>query len=235
MSTTDRKINLAKEQGLTLGMITLMMGKVAVKKFYTGSFGGVGFQAKAEKMRIPAFFIGYYTAIEAGFDEDQAIQFGANSIELRHALYGPSNRQLGATTKAGKLSHQFAQYQYNAAAKAIRVISEAIPQMLRIAHSRGENTSRLSHLWSMLKRLSPMLDAKGEQMKNGNKNLREVNLAHVILNKVILSSIQMQLGTRVIYGLTNMADPIAQSIYHIIDFIIEVFQGDWGDDDDDDK
>jgi len=235
MSTTEKNINLAKDQGITLGMATVMMGKVALKKFYTGNFGGVGFQAKAEKMRIPAFFIGYYTAIDAGFDEDQAIQFGANSIELRHALYGTSNRQLGAATTAGKLGHQFAQYQYNAAAKAMRIMSEAIPQMLRVAHSRGENTSRLTHLRSMFKLIIPMLDAKGKQMKNGNKQLSEVNLAHVILNKVLFSSIQMQLGTRILYGITNMADPLAQSFYHMIDFMIDLLSGDMGGDGDDDK
>ena len=235
ISTSKRAINLSKEQGLTLGMATIMMGKVALKKFYTGSFGGVGFQAKAEKMRIPAFFIGYYQAIDAGFSEDQAIQFGANSIELRHALYGTSNRQLGANTVAGKIGHQFAQYQYNAAAKAIRILSEAIPQMLRIAHSRGENVSRLSHLRSMLKLMVPKLDAKGQQMMKGDVELKEINLAHIILNKVIFSSIQMQLGTRILYGITNMADPLAQSIYHLIDFVIDALSGNMGDDNDDDK
>lgn len=231
---SGKKINLAEEQGFTQAMALKLFAKVAWKSFYTSNFG-MGFQAKAERMRIPAFFIGYTTAIHMGFLPDEAIQLGVNSVELRHAFYGSANKQFGANTKLGTVSFQYAQYQYNAISKAVRIMREAVPQMLRFAHNRPETTSRLKHMANMLKLIQVSTDAKGKALKRGQVTLKEINLLHVIMMKVLWTAVMMQVGRRIFYGVTNFQDPVGQAVYNLIDFVIDLFQEGFDPDDEDDK
>lgn len=228
------KLNIAQEQGIDLATATAMVGNVAWKAFYTSNLG-VGFQAKAEKLRIPAFFIGYTTAIDMGFTEDEAIQFGINSIETRHAFYGTANKQFGANTAMGTVLFQYSQYQYNALSKAIKIMHEAIPQMLRFAHNRPEEVSRIKHLGSLFKHVQTSVDAKGKALKRGEVTLKEVNLLHGIMMKTMWTGVMMQLGTRIFYGITNFQDPVGQTLYKTIDYIITLMQSGFDPGDDDDK
>lgn len=228
------KLNIAEEQGVDLNMATRLVGSVLWKSFYTSNLG-VGFQAKAEKLRIPAFFIGYTTAIDMGFTEDEAIQFGINSIEMRHAFYGTANKQFGANTQMGTVLFQYAQYQYNSLSKAIRIMHEAIPQMLRFAHNRPEEVSRINHLGNMFKLVQTSVDAKGNALKRGEVTLKEINLLHSIGMKVLWTGIMMQLGTRIFYGITNFQDPVGQAIYKTLDYIITLIQSGFDPGDDDDR
>lgn len=228
------KLNVAQEQGIDLAMATRLVGNVTWKSFYTSNLG-VGFQAKAERLRIPAFFIGYLTAIDMGYTEEEAVQFGVNSIELRHAFYGSASKQFGANTEMGTLLFQYAQYQYNALSKAIRVMHEAIPQMLRFAHNRPEEVSRIKHLGNMFRLIQTSVDAKGNALKRGEVTLKEINLAHGIMMKVLYTGIMMQLGTRIFYGITNFQDPVGQAVYKMIDYIITLLQSGFDPGDDDDR
>lgn len=237
LSKSAPKINIAEEQGFTATMAAKLMAKVAWKSFFTSNLG-MGFQAKAERLRIPAFFIGYTTAIRMGYSEEEAIQLGVNSVELRHAFYGSANKQFGANTKVGTVAFQYAQYQYNSISKMIRIMREIVPQMLRFAHNRPETTTRLKHMSNMLKLVQESTDAKGKALKKGQINLKEINLLHGILMKVGWTAVMMQLGTRIFYGITNFQDPVGQVVYKSIDFVIDLIMGgglDLGDDDDMDK
>ena len=229
-------VNIAQEQGFTKGMAARLMAKVAWKSFFTSNLG-MGFQAKAEKMRIPAFFIGYNTAIDMGFSTEEAIQLGVNSIELRHAYYDSAHKQFGANTKMGNVAFQYAQYQYNAIGKMIRIMREAVPQMLKFAHNRPETVPRLKHLGNMFKLIQNSVDAKGNQLKRGQVDLKEINLLHGIMIKIGATAVMMQIGTRVLYGITNFQDPIGQVVYRGIDFLIDLMENglDWDDEDDRDN
>ena len=228
------KLNIAQEQGIDLGMATRMAGSVAWKSFYTSNLG-VGFQAKAEKLRIPAFFIGYTTALDMGFSDDEAIQFGINAIELRHAFYGAASKQFGANTEMGTVLFQYAQYQYNAVSKMFRIMHEAIPQMLRFAHNRPEEVSRIKHLGNMFKLVQTSVDAQGKAIKRGEVTLKEINLLHGIMMKAMWTGVMMQLGTRIFYGITNFQDPVGQTLYRTIDYIITLMQNGFDPGDDDDR
>lgn len=228
------KMNIAQEQGISIATATRMVGSVAWKSFYTSNLG-VGFQAKAERLRIPAFFIGYTTALDMGFDENEAIQFGINSIEVRHAFYGTASKQFGANTEMGGLLFQYAQYQYNALSKAIRIMHEAIPQMLRLSYERPENVSRIKHLANMFSLVQTQLDSKGNALKRGEVTLKEINLLHGIAMKVLWTGAAMQLGTRIFYGITNFQDPVGQTMYKTLDYIITLLQSGFDPGDDDDK
>ena len=236
LAKEDRKINLSKEQGISLAMASQMIAKTAWNKFYVSNFG-MGFQAKAEKLRIPAFFINYLTAIDAGFSPEVAEQLGVNGVELRHAFYGVASKQSGANTEAGRLAFQFAQYQYNASSKAIRIMMEAIPQMLKFAHSRQQDTSKLKHMQKMLSYLHDSLDEKGKSIKRGEQIVKEVNLIHTIWNKIWFTAVQMSIGGTALYGIQNFADPVGQTFYKMIEFLIDMLQGNikLGDDDDRDQ
>jgi hypothetical protein len=228
------KLNIAAEQGISLATATRMVGSVAWKSFYTSNLG-VGFQAKAERLRIPAFFIGYTTALDMGFDEAEAIQFGINAIELRHAFYGSANKQFGANTELGGVLFQYAQYQYNALAKAVRVMNEAVPQFLRHSFTRPEHVSRIKHLSRMFSLVQTSLDEKGNALKRGEVTLKEINLLHGIMLKVLITGGMMQLGSRVFYGITNFQDPVGQAIYKTFDYIVTLLQSGFDPGDDDDK
>ncbi len=230
----EPKVNIAEEQGFTKAMAARLMAKVAWKSFFTSSLG-MGFQAKAEKMRIPAFFIGYNTALDMGFTTEEAIQLGVNSIELRHAYYDSAHKQFGANTKMGNVAFQYAQYQYNAIGKMTRIMREAVPQMLKFAHNRPETVPRLKHLGNMFKLIQNSVDAKGNQLKRGQVDLKEINLLHGIMMKIGATAVMMQIGTRVLYGITNFQDPIGQVAYRGVDFLIDVLTNGLDMDDDDDR
>jgi hypothetical protein len=227
-------INIAEEQGFTQAMAARLMAKVAWKSFFTSNLG-MGFQAKAEKMRIPAFFIGYNTAIDMGFSTEEAIQLGINSVELRHAYYDPAHKQFGANTKIGSVAFQYAQYQYNAIGKMVRIMREAVPQMMRFAHNRPETVPRLKHLGNMLRLIQKSTDAQGKQLKRGEVELKEINLLHGIMMKVGATAVMMQLGSRILYGITNFQDPIGQVAYRGVDFLIDIMDRGLDLDDDDDR
>jgi hypothetical protein len=235
LARKNATMNIAEEQGFTKNQVLNLFAKVAWKGFFTSSIG-MGFQAKAEKMRIPAFFIGYTTAIRMGFDEEEALQLAVNSVELRHAFYGAANKQFGANTKVGSVGFQYAQYQYNAISKAVRIMREAIPQMIGFASNKQETDSNLKHAMKMLKLVQNTVDSKGKQlMRPGTKiSLKEINLMHGILMKIGWTALMMQVGTRIFYGLTNIQDPVGQMVYRQMDFLFDVFAGetDFGDDDD---
>jgi len=115
------------------------------------------------------------------------------------------------------------------------MLREMIPQMIRIAHSRPEEVSRLKHLRQSLKLVHTMTDARGKALKRGETTLKEINLMHIVLNKMIWTSIMMQLGTRIFYGITNFQDPVGQVVYRTMDFVLDALLGaDAGGDDDDD-
>ncbi len=233
LSKTEPKLNIAQEQGFTALMAAKLMGKVAWKTFYTSNLG-MGFQAKAERLRIPAFFIGYTTARRMGYTHEDAVQLGVNAIELRHAFYGAANKQFGANTKIGTVAFQYAQYQYNAIGKMVRVMREAVPQMLRFAHNRPETVTRLKHMGNLLKHVQVATDSKGKELKQGKVTLKEVNLAHGIMMKVGITAVMMQLGTRIFYGITNSQDPVGQVAYRGFDFLLDVILGGGLDVDDED-
>jgi len=226
-------MNVAQEQGITPQQVMKLAGSVAWKKFFTGNVG-LGFQAKAEKLRIPAFFIGYNTAIDAGYTPEEAIQFGVNSVELRHAFYGTANKQFGANTKMGSITHQYAQYQYNSMAKAIKIMKDAIPQMLRVAHNRPEEVAKIKQIRTMMNHINKFADAKGNTIGPGGP-MKEVLLLHGILNKVLLTGIMMNVGTRIFYGFTNMQDPMGQVAYGALDFLFDVMENGFDFDDEDDR
>jgi hypothetical protein len=226
LAKSDPKINIAEEQGFTQAMAIKLFAKVAWKGFFTSNLG-MGFQAKAEKMRIPAFFIGYTTAIRMGFDGEEALQLAVNSVELRHAFYGAANKQFGANTKIGSVGFQYAQYQYNAISKAVRIMREAIPQMIGFAHNKPEGVSNLKHAWKLLGLIQNTVDEKGKQlMKPGSKvPLKEINLMHGILLKIAWTGVMMNVGTRLFYGLTNIQDPVGQMVYRQMDYLMDIMAG----------
>ena len=223
LAKSDPKINIAQEQGFTQAMAVKLFARVAWKGFFTSNVG-MGFQAKAEKMRIPAFFIGYTTAIRMGYDETEALQLAVNSVELRHAFYGAAHKQFGANTKVGSVGFQYAQYQYNAISKAVRIIREAIPQMIGFAHNKPEGISNLKHAMSLLKLIQNSVDARGKQLyRPGTRvELKEINLMHGILLKIAWTGVMMNVGTRVFYGLTNIQDPVGQMVYRQMDYLFDI-------------
>ena len=238
LAKENATMNIAQEQGFTKEQVLKLFAKVAWKGFFTSNIG-MGFQARAEKMRIPAFFIGYTTAINMGFDSEDALQLAVNSVELRHAFYGAANKQFGANTKIGSVGFQYAQYQYNAISKAVRIMREAIPQMIGFASNKAETDSNLKHAMKMLKLVQNTVDSKGKQLyRPGTKtSLKEINLMHGILMKIGWTAVMMQVGTRIFYGLTNIQDPVGQMVYRQMDFIFDILAGetDFGDDEDFDE
>ena len=193
--------------------------------------------------RVNIFFFKQKTAYEikecdwsSDVCSSDLLQLAINSIELRHAFYGKANKQAGANTKLGRVTFQYAQYQYNSISKAVRILHEAVPQLIKFAGNRPENIGRLKYASHLLKHIQTTMDSEGKALKRGKVTLKEVNLLHGILMKVGLTAIMMQLGSRLFYGITNFQDPVGQVVYNAIDFLTTLLQrGDFdpGDDDDD--
>lgn len=234
LAIENKKINLSKEQGITLPMASIMIARTTWNKFYVSNFG-MGLQAKAEKLRIPAFFMDYLTAMDAGFTPEEAEQLAVNGVGMRHAFYDPSHKQSGANTALGSVGFQFAQYQYNSAAHAIKLMSEAIPQMLKFAYGRDQETSYLKHAGQLLQYLHHSIDQDGKKLKRGATTLEEVNIAHTIFNQVWITAVQMSINATALVGIGSFANPIGQGLYGLIAFLIDVINKNYTGDEDRDR
>lgn len=210
------KANYAEESGLNKGALLSLLGRLITKKMYTSKYGGVGLQATAERLRLPAFFIGYNTALQNGYSHKEAITYGINSIELRHAFYGAPYKQYGANTKTGRFLMQFSQYAFNAFTRLYRNMALAIPQILENMPS-GDRTA-LRKLQFLFKRNIEHWD--NEQKKWEKKTaygMQETNIIAAQLKRTIIGFTLMQAGTRLFYGITNFQDPMIQLAYGILE------------------
>lgn len=227
----DKK-SFVEEANLTRTQALKQAAKLVKNSILRGDFG-LGLQARAESQRRPGFYIGYKTAKDMGFTNDQALIMGVNSIEHRHAFYSNTYKQFGANTKLGALMFQFSQYGWNNFEKNYRIWKEGIPQFYRHwATARIAGANPFKAFWeTVMKRTTPMVDAMGKQMRSVHgKNMAEVNMAHMMSMRIITGSMLMQAGTRIFGGITNWQDPMIQMTYKIFDYASDLLKGDVDDD-----
>lgn len=223
------KRSFAQEVNLTQ-IQALKQAAQLVQRSMLRGWLGLGLQAKAEVLRRPGFYIGYQTAISLGFNKEQAIQMGINSIEARHAFYSSGYKQFGANTKLGALMQQFSQYSWNQFVIQFRLWREAVPQtMMHWTQARMSGQNPFQAFWTtVMKRTTPMLDAYGKQVINRqNKEVGELNIAHYLMMRYGLGFMLMQAGTRAFYGMTNWQDPMVQLFYKLGDMLTDIPKGDF--------
>lgn len=228
-SGKKEKRSFAQEVNLTQ-IQALKLAAGLVKNSTLRGWIGLGLQAKAEVLRRPGFYIGYQTAISLGFNKEQAIQMGINSIEARHAFYSAGYKQFGANTKAGALMQQFSQYSWNQFVIQFRMWREAVPQtMEHWTRSKMSGRNLFQAFWdTVLRRTTPMLDAYGKQVINRQgKEVGELNIAHYLMMRYALGFMLMQAGTRAFYGMTNWQDPMVQLFYKLGDMLTDIPKGDF--------
>lgn len=220
---------------LTAFQAAKMIGSLTWRKFVRGNLG-LGLQAKGEKERIKAFIIGFETAKENGHGDEEAIHYGFNSIMFRHAYYSSEYKSFGANTKLGSSLYQFAQYQNNSWLSTGKLLYDGWGQIsAAMANAHGNNP--VTEFWAKFqvpfKRTLDVLDANSKAIPNPNnkrKTMQSTNMIRAVGIRLTCATIMATLGTKVIWGLPNMLDPIAQTLYRFM----ELFAGAlWETNDDD--
>lgn len=213
-----------------------LAAKFIWKSFFTGPLG-IGLQSIGEFLRRPAFFSGYYQALDLGYTHDQAVQFGINNIEMRHAFYGKANRVMGANRRLGKLSKLYVQYTMNNMLKTFINFKRAIIQFISQKNTEviDNNKNRAKAIVvSVFRKSIDLVDAQGQAVKNAqNITLGEVNIARRLMLQTTLAMMIAQMGNTVFYGLQNMVPPVYQFLYDSIRLALETMG--FGPDDDEDE
>lgn len=230
--------NLAHEEMMNRITTSKIAGKFLFKNLITG-YVGLGLQALAEVQRRPAFYIGWRTAKNLGYTDEEAIQYGIASVEYRHAFYGPGYKQFDANTKFGSFLHQYVQYNWNSFVKWIMNIRSARPQIERELE-RVADKNFFKKVWHlMFKRTYELPDAEGKMKLSRDSNtphetLAEVNVFHRLLSKFMLNMMVNQASARLFYGLSNHTDPMIQLFYKVMDVFTDKIHPNGDDDDDND-
>ena len=198
--------------------------------FFRGPMG-IGLQAKAERERFHAFYIGYHTAIENGHESPEAVLFGLNSVKMRHAYYSPEYKSFGANTKLGGSLYQFAQYQNNSWLSTFKLMRDGWEQV-------GEAMSHEKELWRkgrvLLSRTIAERDAAGNKIRqkaDKEKFIQSTNQLRVVGCRLFLTTLLASIGTKAFWGLPNMLDPLGQTLYRLLELISSAGMG--GDQDED--
>lgn len=214
-----------------------LAAKFIWKSFFTGPLG-IGLQSIGEFLRRPAFFSGYYQALDLGYTHDQAVQFGINNIEMRHAFYGKANRVMGANRRLGKLSKLYVQYTMNNMLKTFINFKRAIIQFISQKNTEviDNNKNRAKAIvTSVFRKSIDLVDAQGQTIKNEqNITLGEVNIARRLMLQTTLAMMIAQMGNTVFYGVQNMVPPVYQFLYDTIRLALETIGLGPDDDDGDD-
>lgn len=235
--TFKETTNVAVEEQMDRRKSVKTLGEFLGKHLLTG-YLGLGLQALAEVQRRPAFYIGWRTAKDLGYSDDEAIQYGVSSVEYRHAFYGPGYRQFDANTKLGAFLQQYVQYTWNNFTKWIYNFRQALPQLLK-QYERQSDKTFITKVWNlMFKRTFKNLDAQGRVQLSRNPDkrnspLEDVNILHRLLSKFMINMMINQAGSRIFYGLTNFTDPMVQLYYKFMDVFTDKIHPNNTEDDDD--
>ena len=218
---------------MTRDMVASTALKTIYKKFYTGLLG-MGAQARAEKLRRPAYYMGYYTALYNGYSEKEAIQYGVNQIGYKHAFYGKGDKQFAANTKAGNYLMQFAQYTWNAWTHWLRLVKEARLQLIKYAPQSSGARRFLDWAKFLSNREIKEAEKTFIEFRDGKRTAvtyRDINIVHMLLNRMALGSIMMQMAAVLMQGrgIANWQDPMIQALYGITESLIKLVDNpdDW--------
>jgi len=202
---------------------------------------GLGLQGVAERERMPAFYIGYFTAKDQGHDEAEAIWLGLNAVKLRHAYYGKPFRMTASHTKLGKVLTQYTQYQNNSFLTGMQLWKEGIAQLqehwINAGLSKGHPFYKLMKRSEIVwKRTFKLVDANLQtisQQRDPQKQLEETNVMRLVMLKTLISMMIFNAGVRIFNGIQNMTDPfMGQWMYRLVNVIASSFYTAPDDDDD---
>lgn len=217
-------LNLSDTSGKTQSMLAKTLAKGLWSSFIRGKLG-VGLQATAEKLRRPAFLMSYYEALDNGYSLEEAIIIAINSVEAKHAFYGPANKQFLSNTKAGSFFMQFAQYSWNSFVRVYKEINESIPQLIR--HKSKD--------WNQLNLWANRYIKYKDEVKTGNItkeiSMKDINVAHSLLVRTLIGLSILQASNILVGGrfAANSVDPMIQLVYNGMISLLEFLDSpdDW--------